>query len=643
MNNGYLKVSAATPEVKVANPVYNAEQIIKLIMICEKEGSKIVVFPELCITGYTCGDLFLQDALLDEAMNQVGVIANKTKDYDMVIVVGLPMTKQSRIYNVAAVIFRGKVIGFVPKTYLPNYSEFYEARHFTSGKDILDYVKVDFQEEEIPFGPNLLFECENVRNLTIAAEICEDVWVAIPPSSYHAKAGATVIANLSASNESTGKSEYRSNLIGMQSAKLICGYIYASAGEGESTADLVFSGHNMIFENGNMLNELPRFRSGQITTEIDLERLSNERRRIGTYEIPENLRAEYKRIPFRFEKKETVNLTRYIDKYPFVPDRKYQRDQRCEEIFMIQAMGLKKQMVHTNCEKVILGISGGLDSTLALLVVTKTFDMLGISRENIIAVTMPCFGTTDRTYENAVNLTKRLGTTLREIPIHDAVTLHLESIGHDLATHDVTYENGQARMRTLVLMNVASKENGMVVGTGDMSELALGWATYNGDQMSMYGINASVPKTLVRYLVEYYEDTHEDKELRSILNSILYTPISPELLPLKDVEVAQKIEDIVGPYELHDFYLYNILRHGYRPSKVFLLAKNAFKNEYGEEVILKWLKNFYRRFFSQEFKRSCLPDGPKVGSIAISPRGDLRMPSDASCELWLKEVEELEV
>lgn len=642
MNNGYLKVCSATPTVKVANPIYNTEQILDMIEECHKEGNKVIVFPEFCITGYTCGDLFLQDVLLEEAMRQVGVLAEKTKSYDMVIVVGLPMMKQSRLYNVAAVIFEGKVLGFVPKTYIPNYSEFYEARHFSVGNETIDYVTVDFQEEPIPFGSKLLFECENRKDFILGVEICEDVWVTIPPSNYHARAGATVIANLSASDEVTGKDVYRKQLIGMQSAKLVCGYIYSTAGEGESTTDFVFSGHNLICENGMLLAEAERFKNGYISTEIDLEHLNNERRRMGTFLIDHHMRKDYHYVPFKFKNVANVELTRYVEKHPFVPNGKSERDKRCNDIFTIQAMGLKTRLLHAHCKSAVIGISGGLDSTLALLVVAKAFDMLDIPRENIICVTMPCFGTTDRTYDNAVNLTKLLGATLREIPIHDATTLHLESIGHDLVTHDVTFENAQARMRTLVLMNVANLTGSLVIGTGDLSELALGWATYNGDHMSSYGINSSVPKTLVRYLVEYYADTTDDRELGKVLHDVLDTPVSPELLPPKDGEIAQKTEDIVGPYELHDFFLYNILRLGYRPSKIFLLAKTAFKGQYDDAVILKWLRNFYRRFFSQQFKRSCLPDGPKVGSVAVSPRGDLKMPSDASVEIWMKELDELE-
>ncbi len=642
MKNGFIKVCSATSDIQVANPKFNAQKILEIIQEKQQEEVKLIVFPELCLTAYTCSDLFLQDILLEQALEQLFFIARETKDYDMLIAVGLPMLKDAKLYNVAAVIFKGKVIGIVPKTHIPNYSEFYEARHFCKGNEIAEYIKLEQQEEMIPFGSKILFRATNMKEFVLGVEICEDVWVPISPSAYHAKAGATVIANLSASDETTGKADYRRELIKGQSANLVCAYIYADAGEGESTTDLVYSGHNLIFENGILLKESKRFENEQIVTEIDLQRLQSERRRISTYQIEDVLRDEYVYVDVTFSKVEPVKMTRVFGRAPFVPSNKLDREKRCEEILMLQAMGLKKRLTHTHSQSAVIGISGGLDSTLALLVTALAFDKAGMDRKNIVCVTMPCFGTTDRTYQNAVELTKALGATLREIPINDVVTTHLQSIGHDLETHDVTYENGQARMRTLILMNVANQMNGMVIGTGDLSELALGWATYNGDHMSMYGVNASVPKTLVRYLVQYYADTAEDKKLAEILYGVLDTPVSPELLPPKDGEIAQKTEELVGPYELHDFFLYYILRFGYTPSKVFFLATEAFKGKYDNNTLYKWLHNFYRRFFSQQFKRSCLPDGPKIGTVAVSPRGDLRMPSDACVQIWMDNLKTLE-
>lgn len=642
MKHGFLKVCAATSDVQVANPKFNTEQILKIVKEKDKEGVKLIVFPELCITAYTCGDLFLQDILLEETKTQLVHLAKETKDCDSVIAVGLPMTKDSILYNVAAILFHGKVIGIVPKTHIPNYSEFYEARHFAIGNKITDYIYLDGQEEAIPFGTQILFRCTNMKEFVLGVEICEDVWVSIPPSAYQVNAGATIIANLSASDETTGKEKYRRKLISGHSANLVCGYVYASAGDGESTTDLVYTGHNIITENGTILKESDRFKNEQITAEIDLQHISNERRRISTYLVEDECKDKFTFVDFTFSRIEDVKLTRTYRQTPFVPSSKYAKQERCDEILMLQAMGLRKRLLHTHCKSVVIGISGGLDSTLALLVTALAFDKAGLDRKDIICVTMPCFGTTDRTYTNAVELTKILGATLKEIPIHESVTAHLQSIGHDLETHDVTYENGQARMRTLVLMNIANMIGGMVIGTGDLSELALGWATYNGDHMSMYGVNAGVPKTLVRYLVEYYAESATDKKLADILYEVLDTPVSPELLPPKDGEIAQKTEDIVGPYELHDFFLYYVLRFGYMPTKVFYLATEAFAGKYDKKTIYKWLNNFYHRFFSQQFKRSCLPDGPKIGSVALSPRGDLRMPSDASVQIWLDNLKTLE-
>lgn len=645
MRHGFVKVAAATPDVKVADCIYNTERIIELIHKAEKEKVRVLVFPELCITGYTCGDLFLQNALLKSAKESLVKIIRETKNKNMVVIVGLPLMKLGNLYNVAAVIFADKLLGLIPKINIPNYSEFYEARHFSVGNQEVEYVDL-MEEKHIPFGTNLLFRCMDMQDFVIGGEICEDLWVPIPPSSRHALAGATVLFNCSASNETTGKDIYRSSLVSSQSASTMSAYIYASAGEGESTSDVVFSGHNIIAENGTILKSSPRFTNEMTITEIDIEKLVSERRRMSTFCTSNN--SQYTFVDFTYsdhvhsDRLET-SLTRKFDKTPFVPGDKHQRDKRCEEILNIQALGLKKRLVHMNCKNAVVGISGGLDSTLALLVMAKTYDMIGLDRSEMIAVTMPCFGTTDRTYNNAVTLTKKLGATLKEIPIKEAVLLHLRDIGHDVNVHDVTYENAQARERTQILMNVANEYNGMVVGTGDMSELALGWATYNGDHMSMYGVNCSVPKTLVRYLVSYYAETVEDKELQDILNDVLDTPVSPELLPPKDGVISQKTEDLVGPYELHDFFLYYILRFGFTPSKVFRLARLAFEGDYDDSTIYKWLHTFYRRFFSQQFKRSCLPDGPKVGSVAVSPRGDLRMPSDASNAVWMKELEEIKI
>ena len=635
---GYLRVSAATPSVKVADVEHNAAELLRLMREEKEKGTELLVFPELCLTGYTCSDLFWQTPLLDAAKEKLLDLAKETKGLDMLVLAGLPFEWEGAIYNTAAVLHEGRILGLVPKMHIPNYAEFYEARHFTRGFDRA--VTVMLGGQEVPFGGKLLFRCSTIGEFTLGVEICEDVWVACPPSTFHALAGATVIANLSASDETTGKDIYRSSLVGGQSARLLCAYIYADAGEGESSTDLVFSAHNMIAENGTMLVEAERFQNQTVTADVDLERLRSERRRLGTF-IPEG-KENYRVVEFAMGRHEKEKLMRDIDPAPFVPDEKADRDKRCEEILSIQSMGLKKRLSHTGCKNAVIGISGGLDSTLALLVTVRAFDMLELDRKQIQAVTMPCFGTTDRTYQNAVLLTKKLGAELMEIPIRDAVLKHFQDIGQDPEVHDVTYENGQARERTQILMDVANRKNGMVIGTGDMSELALGWATYNGDHMSMYGVNASVPKTLVRHLVRYYADTCKDDGLSAVLLDILDTPVSPELLPPEDGKISQKTEDIVGPYELHDFFLYYILRFGYHPRRIFGLALQAFAGSYEEAEIKKWMKTFYRRFFSQQFKRSCLPDGPKVGSVAVSPRGDLRMPSDACAGLWLKELEKME-
>ncbi|MDD6294282.1 MAG: NAD(+) synthase, partial [Eubacteriales bacterium] len=636
MDYGFIKVAAATPKIKVADVDYNTELICNQIDEAAKNSTKVLVFPELCLTGYTCSDLFWQSLMLEKVKKKTIEIARYSKDYDMLIMVGIPYEHNGKLYNVAVVLHKGKILGMVTKKHLPNYSEFYEARHFTKGFE--KAVTVDFAGQKVPMGMNILFKCENRPDMVVGVEICEDLWVPNPPSIRHTMAGATIIANLSASDEVTGKSIYRRDLVAGQSARLICGYIYADAGEGESSTDLVYSAHNMIAENGRMLAEAKRFINQTVYGDIDLDRIKNERRKMTTYESKDE--EDYTVVTFEMNM-DNNELSAKINNMPFVPGDIAKRNERCEEILTIQAMGLKKRLEHTNAKSVVIGISGGLDSTLALLVTARAFDMLGRDRKGIVAVTMPGFGTTDRTYDNALKMIEKLGTTFIEINISDAANEHFKAIGHDSSIHDVTYENVQARQRTLYLMNLANQYNGFVVGTGDLSELALGWATYNGDHMSMYGVNASIPKTLVRHLVRYYADTCDDIELNKVLMDVLDTPVSPELLPPQDNgEIAQKTEDLVGPYELHDFFMYYMLRLGYTPKKIYYLARNAFEGIYDDETILKWLKTFYRRFFAQQFKRSCLPDGPKVGTVAVSPRGDLRMPSDACATIWLKELEE---
>ncbi len=636
MKHGFLKVAAITPDIRVADTIYNTDQICEKIGEAVSAGAKVLVFPELCISGYTCNDLFLQETLLFSCRQQLKRIAEQTRGKDALVFVGLPLEREGKLYNVAAALSDGKVLAFIPKMFIPSYGEFYETRHFLPGNE--KAVMMDFEGEKIPFGSHILFQADGMDGLAVGCEICEDIWVPDSPSVSHAKAGATLLINLSASNETIGKDAYRELLVKSASAKLIAGYIYTSAGEGESTQDLVFGGHNIIAENGTVLTQAKRFENQTIYGDVDIHRLRMERRRMNTFVPDDN--TDYLQIPFSLKEEET-SLTRTFPAAPFVPGDPKERDERCNEILSIQSYGLKKRYQHTGCQKAVIGISGGLDSTLALLVTVRAFDMLGLPRENIIAVTMPCFGTTDRTYENACKLSKTLGATLEEVDIKEAVTIHFRDIKQDMDNHDVTYENGQARERTQVLMNIANRENGLVIGTGDMSELALGWATYNGDHMSMYGVNAGVPKTLVRHLVRYYADTCEDKALAGVLLDVLNTPVSPELLPPVDGKISQKTEDLVGPYELHDFFLYYMLRCGFEPSKIYRIARQSFAGQYEDAVILKWLKTFYRRFFAQQFKRSCLPDGPKVGSVAVSPRGDLRMPSDACVRIWMEQVEAL--
>ena len=637
MKDGFITVATATPQVAVADCEANAQTILACINEMAAAHAKVMVLPELCITGYTCSDLFWQTKLLDEAEAALSVIAEESRQVDALIAVGMPLRVAGKLLNVAAILCRGKVLGFVPKVNLPAYNEFYETRHFTSGS--ADMGTVQFGGEEIPVGTNLLFSCENVVDLCVAAEICEDLWVPNPPSVQHALAGASVICNLSASDEMVGKGSYRRDLVAGQSARLVCAYLYATAGEGESTTDLVFGGQNLIAENGTVLAESATFENEINVATIDVQRLASERRRMSTFPAAES--KEYREISFALAEEET-KLARFFDADPFVPSNADQLSDRCEEILNIQALGLKKRLAHTHAKSAVVGISGGLDSTLALLVTARAFDMLGLPRKGIVAVTMPGFGTTDRTYNNAVAMIKSLGATFKEVPIAKAVMQHFADIDHDASIHDVTYENSQARERTQILMDIANQANGFVIGTGDLSELALGWATYNGDHMSMYAVNASVPKTLVRHLVRHYADTSADEVLAGVLYDVLDTPVSPELLPPEDGAISQKTEDLVGPYELHDFFLYQMLRMCFPPAKIYRVAKEAFAGRYSNETILKWLRTFYWRFFSQQFKRSCLPDGPKVGSVAVSPRGDLRMPSDACVSAWIKEVETLQ-
>ena len=642
MKDGFVKVCCATPKIKVADVDHNVNEIIKLMYDASENGAKVIVFPELCITGYTCQDLFLQGKLLDKALEGLDRIIDATNGIDALVFVGTPLEVDGKLYNTAAAIFAGHILAFIPKKNLPNYAEYYEARHFYPG--FSDPVCIGYKGQDVVIGQNVIFTTPAVKGLQIACEICEDLWVADTPSTRHAMNGANLIVNLSAGNEIIGKAEYRRMLVKATSARLVCGYVYCDAGDGESTQDLVFPGHNLIAENGTLLSESKCFKANTIYADIDVERLRTERRRITTFNVNDPYQVidnnNYAKITFDIEQKET-RLDRQFYRFPFVPADDKERNERCEHILSIQSEGLKKRLLHTGAKKAVIGLSGGLDSTLALLVMAKAFDLCGLDRSGIIAVTMPCFGTTDRTYNNALTLAKTLNTTLREINIEKAVRVHFEDIGHDENDLSVTYENCQARERTQVLMDIANKEGGLVIGTGDMSELALGWATYNGDHMSMYGVNAGVPKTLVRHLVKYYADTCKNNALSEALLDVLNTPVSPELLPPKDGDISQKTEDLVGPYELHDFFLYYMLRCGFAPSKVYRVAKQAFEGVYDEETILKWLKTFYRRFFTQQFKRSCLPDGPKVGAVALSPRGDLRMPSDAVSKLWLDELEAL--
>lgn len=641
MNYGFVKVAAAVPHVKVADCRFNAEHIESLIAVAEGKGVQIITFPEMSFTGYTCGDLFGQQLLLEEAEMGLMQVLSNTRQLDIIAIVGMPVVVNSIVTNAAVVIQKGKIIGVVAKTYLPNYKEFYEQRWFTSALQLMtDRVRLCGQQ--VPIGNNLLFE---TAETTFGIEICEDLWATIPPSSSLALQGAEIIFNLSADNEGISKYHYLCSLISQQSARCITGYVFSSCGFGESSTDVVFAGNGLIYENGTLLARSERFCLDEqlVISEIDVERIRAERRINTTFAANQgNLNGQRPIIlSTEFTNSKELILTRNVPLHPFIPQES-ELNERCEEIFSIQVNGLAQRLVHTKAQTAVVGISGGLDSTLALLVCIKTFDKLGLPRKDILGITMPGFGTTDRTYHNAVSLMHSLGVTTREINIKDACIQHFKDIGHNINVHDVTYENSQARERTQILMDIANQTNGIVIGTGDLSELVLGWATYNGDHMSMYGVNASIPKTLVKYLVKWVAENDVDNASQHTLLDIVDTPISPELIPANEHgEIQQKTEDLVGPYELHDFFLYYFLRFGFRPSKIYYLANIAFKNIYGKETIKKWMATFFRRFFNQQFKRSCLPDGPKVGSISISPRGDWRMPSDANPTLWLREIEVL--
>jgi len=635
MKDGFVKVAAGTPRIRVADCAYNRASIIDMIWDAQAQGVKLLALPEMCITGYTCSDLFLQRALIKSAEQSLSLILEATAEADLLFAVGLPVPFGGKLYNCAAVCCRGELLALVPKMYLPNYGEFYEKRWFSEGGK--EGGPLRFAGQETYFGSDVLFHCDSVAGLCVGVEICEDLWAVVPPSCQLAQAGATVILNLSASDEIAAKDSYRRALVTGQSGRLLCGYIYADAGEGESTTDLVFAGHDLIAENGALLAEA-RFETGLVVSEFDIDYLCYERMRISTFRPDPSARL----VSLRFSLDQTeTKLTRPISSAPFVPHAADERRVRCEEIFRIAALGLKKRMEHTGAVHTVIGISGGLDSTLAMLIAARAVDMLQIPRENMMAVSMPCFGTTARTKSNSEILADELRATRRTIDITAAVRQHFSDIGHDERTLNVVYENAQARERTQLLMDIANGLSGLVVGTGDLSELALGWATYNGDHMSMYGVNSGIPKTLVRYLVEYCADTAETPALAAVLRDILATPVSPELLPAENGDISQRTEELVGPYELHDFFLYHLIRRGCEPRKVLRLAEYAFDGIYPHEIILKWLRVFIRRFFAQQFKRNCLPDGPKVGSLCLSPRGDLKMPSDAQCGVWLSQLEGL--
>ena len=636
MKDSFVSVACGTPKLRLADCNYNAEQTFTMMRKAEKTGVKVLVLPELGLTGYSCGDLFYQDTLLRSAEEALSTVLAATRNLEVVTAVGMPLRFNNKLYNCAVIIQRGTVLGVVPKTHLPNYGEFYEKRQFAAAPE--ENGTVTLLGKSVYFGNKLVFRCAEMPDLALGFEVCEDMWAPCSPAVDLAAAGATVIGNLSASNDIIGKDSYRRQLVTMQSAKLLCGYVYSSCGEGESTSDVVFGAHQMIAENGTMLAER-RFDGGLLVSEVDVQKLCYERRRTQMFD---KTPAVWE-VPFSLTVSET-KLTRYVAPQPFVPEGKEDRDARCREILLIASLGLKQRLEHTGAKTAVVGLSGGLDSTLAVLITGLAMKMLDRPMTDIVAVTMPCFGTTDRTKNNAVILAEQMGATLRTVDISASVRSHFKDIGHDMEDHSVTFENGQARERTQVLMDIANQTGGIVIGTGDLSELALGWCTYNGDHMSMYGVNASIPKTLVRHLVAYLarDNAKKDEALHDVLEDILDTPVSPELLPAVKGEISQRTEDLVGPYELHDFFLYYILRWGFSPRKVYRLALYALGKQYSRDVILKWLKTCYRRFFSQQFKRNCLPDGPKVGSVALSPRGDWRMPSDAKWTLWQSELETLE-
>lgn len=632
MTDGFFRVAAATPKIRVADCRFNKGAVLELMRECEARSVGAVVFPELCLTGYTCGDLFRGSTLISGAEEALGGLLEETKGMKVLAIVGLPVAYGAGLYNCAAVFCRGKLLGVVPKTNIPNYSEFYEARNFSASPE---YTEITLCGQKVPMGNSLVFRCENVPGFTFGVELCEDLWVPCPPSQGLALAGAEVVFNLSASDEVIGKALYRRGLVAGQSGRLLCAYVYAGAGEGESTTDMVFAGHRMVAENGELLAESKPFTTGLTVAEIDLQRIAQERRHMTTWCGAGHAND----VTFTMDEPEFVPQRKFPCT-PFVPDDRKDLEERCEMILNLQAEGLKTRLEHIHAKSAVIGVSGGLDSTLALLVTVRAFDMLGLGRKGIVAVTMPGFGTTKRTKSNAQKLAELLGVDYREIPIGESVSVHFRDIGHDPSVRDVTYENAQARERTQVLMDLANQCGGIVIGTGDLSELALGWATYNGDHMSMYGVNCSVPKTLVRHLVRHAAATGPE-DLAAVLQDVLSTPVSPELLPPEKGQIAQKTESIVGPYELHDFFLYYMLRFGFSPSKIYRMAVSSFAGIYDGRTIKKWLKEFYRRFFMSQFKRSALPDGPKVGSVTLSQRGDWRMPSDASADLWLREVEAL--
>ena len=636
MKDGFISVACGTPKLRLADCHYNAEQTFTMMRQAEKAGAKVLVLPELGLTGYSCGDLFYQETLLRGAEEALSTVLEATRNLEVVTAVGLPVKANNKLYNCAAVIQKGQILGLIPKTHLPNYGEFYEKRQFAAAPE--ENQSVTLLGKSVPFGSHLVFRCASMPDLVLGFEICEDMWAPCSPAVDLAAAGAVVVGNLSASNDLVGKDSYRRQLVTMQSAKLLCGYVYSSCGEGESTSDVVFGAHQMIAENGTMLAER-RFDGGLLVSEIDIQRLAYERRRTQMFDQAPDVWE----IPFSLTVSPT-KLTRYVAPMPFVPEDKSDRDERCREILLLASLGLKQRLEHTGAKTAVVGLSGGLDSTLAVLITGLAMKMLDRPMTDIIAVTMPCFGTTDRTKNNAVILAERMGATLKTVDISTSVRSHFKDIGHDMEDHSVTFENGQARERTQVLMDIANKNGGLVIGTGDLSELALGWCTYNGDHMSMYAVNCTIPKTLVRHLVGYLarDNAEKDRELKDVLEDILDTPVSPELLPAVQGQISQKTEDLVGPYELHDFFLYYMLRWGFSPAKIYRLAVYALGKQYSREVILKWLKTFYRRFFSQQFKRNCVPDGPKIGSVAMSPRGDWRMPSDAKWTLWQAELETLE-